>query len=72
MELPGTGGAQVSETNTIATTLTDHELADAETLRAAYPMRWSAAETMIGENKSTVTGAGPATTCVRSREPELV
>jgi hypothetical protein len=71
-ELPGTSG-DVSETCTIATTLLDHREADAETLRAAYPMRWSASETTIGENKTTVTGAGPATTpCLRSGEPELI
>ena len=36
-------------------------------------MRWSASETTIGENKTTVTGAGPATTpCLRSGEPGLV
>ena len=50
----------MSETYTIATTLLDHLDADAETLQAAYPMRWSASETTIGENKTTVTGAGPA------------
>ena len=70
--LPGSGG-EVSETYTIATTLLDHRAADAEVLRAAYPMRWSASETTIGENKTTVTGAGPATTpCLRSGEPELI
>jgi hypothetical protein len=75
-ELPGTsepGDGQVSETYTIATTLMDHELAPAEALRAAYPMRWPASETTIGENKSTLTGAGPATTpCLRSKSPDLV
>jgi hypothetical protein len=70
--LPGTGG-EVSETYTIATTLLDHRAADAETLRAVYPMRWAASETTIGENKTTITGAGPATTpCLRSGEPDLV
>jgi Insertion element 4 transposase N-terminal len=70
--LPGTSG-EVSETYTIATTLLDHGDADAGTLRAAYPMRWSASETTIGENKTTVTGAGPATTpCLRSGEPGLI
>jgi hypothetical protein len=70
--LPGTDG-DVSETYTIATTLLDHQAADADTLRTAYPMRWSASETTIGENKTTVTGAGPATTpCLRSGEPGLV
>ena len=70
--LPGSDGGEVSETYTIATTLLDHQAADAEALRAAYPMRWSASETTIGENKTTLTGAGPATTpCLRSGEPEL-
>jgi hypothetical protein len=70
--LPGTDG-EVSETYTIATTLLDHREADAEALRTAYPMRWAASETTIGENKTTVTGAGPATTpCLRSGEPGLV
>ena len=71
--LPGSDGGEVSETDTIATTLPGHEAAGAEALRAAYPMRWSASETTTGENKTTVTGAGPATTpCLRSGEPELV
>jgi Insertion element 4 transposase N-terminal len=70
--LPGSDGGEVSETYTIATTLLDHQAAGAGALRAAYPMRWSASETTIGENKTTVTGAGPATTpCLRSGEPEL-
>lgn len=71
MVLPGSDG-EVSETYTIATTPLDHRAADAGALRAAYPMRWSASETTIGENKTTVTGAGPATTpCLRSGEPAL-
>ena len=71
--LPGSDDGEVSETYTIATTLLDHQAAGAEALRAAYPMRWSASETTIGENKTTVTGAGPATTpCLRSGEPDLV
>ena len=71
--LPGSGKGEVSETYTIATTLLDHQGADAGTLRQAYTMRWTALETTIGENKTTVTGAGPATTpCLRSGEPGLV
>jgi hypothetical protein len=67
------GDGKVSETYTIATTLLDHREADAEALRAAYPMRWAASETTIGENKTTITGAGPATTpCLRSAEPDLI
>ena len=71
--LPCSEKGEVSETYTIATTLLDHETADAETLRTACTMRWTASETTIGENKTTVTGAGPATTpCLRSGEPDLV
>lgn len=71
--LPCGDGEEVSETYTIATTLLDHREADAEALRAAYPMRWAASETTIGENKATITGAGPATTpCLRSGEPDLI
>lgn len=71
--LPRGEDGEVSETCTIATTLLDHQAADAETLRQAYTMRWTAPETTIGENKTTVTGAGPATTpCLRSGEPDLV
>lgn len=71
--LPCGDGEEVSETYTIATTLLDHADADAEALRAAYSMRWAASETTIGENKTTITGAGPATTpCLRSAEPDLV
>ena len=70
--LPGSD-SEVSETYTIATTLLDHEAADAGTLRTAYTLRWTALETTIGENKATVTGAGPATTpCLRSGEPALI
>jgi len=71
--LPCSETGEVSETYTIATTLLDHQAADAETLRNAYMMRWTASETTIGENKATVTGAGPATTpCLRSGEPALI
>jgi len=71
--LPCSEKGEVSETYTIATTLLDHQAADAETLRTACTMRWTASETTIGENKTTVTGAGPATTpCLRSGEPALV
>ncbi len=71
--LPCSETGEVSETYTIATTLLDHQAADTETLRNAYTMRWTASETTIGENKATVTGAGPATTpCLRSGEPALI
>ena len=71
--LPGSDGQEVSETYTIATTLLDYREAGAEALRNAYPMRWAASETTIGENKTAITGAGPATTpCLRSGEPDLI
>jgi hypothetical protein len=71
--LPGSENGEVSETCTIATTLLDHQAADAGTLRNAYTMRWTASETTIGENKTPFTCAGPATTpCLRSGEPDLV
>ena len=68
--LPGSDD-EVSETYTIATTLLDHRAADAETLRAAYPMRWSASETTIGENKTTVTGPArpPPRACAPASRP---
>jgi hypothetical protein len=71
--LPGSDGQEVPETYTIATTLPDYREAGAEAPRNAYPMRWAASETTIGENKTTITGAGPATTpCLRSGEPDLI
>jgi hypothetical protein len=71
--LPGSENGEVSETYTIATTLPGHQAADAETLRAACTMRWTASETTTGENKTTVSGAGPAAApCLRSGEPDLV
>src|SRR5260221_13967382 len=45
----------------------------AEAIREPCPKRWSASETTIGENKTTVTGAGPpAGPALRSGEPDLV
>lgn len=67
------GGETVSELYCLATTLLDHQRFPAEAIREAYPQRWSASETTIGENKTTVTGAGPSTgPALRSEEPDLV
>jgi Insertion element 4 transposase N-terminal len=67
------GGETVSELYCLASTLLDHQQFPAEAIREAYPQRWSASETTIGENKTTVTGAGPATgPALRSGEPDLV
>lgn len=71
--VPGPGGETVSELYCLASTLLDHHQFPAEAIREAYPQRWSASETTIGENKSTVTGAGPpAGPGLRSEEPDLV
>ena len=71
--VPGPGGGTVSELYCLASTLLDHQQFPAEAIREAYPQRWSASETTIGENKTTVTGAGPPTgPALRSGEPDLV
>ena len=70
--VPGPGGETVSELYCLASTLLDHQKFPAEAIREAYPQRWSASETTIGENKTTVTGAGPSTgPALRSGEPDL-
>jgi hypothetical protein len=55
--LPGQGG--VSELFCLATDLLDHYAYPAGELRDAYPHRWRV-ETLIGENKKTITDAGPS------------
>jgi hypothetical protein len=63
----------VSELFCLATTLLDHHAYPAAAIRDAYPKRWAAAETTIGENKSTITDAGPSRgPILRSTEPALV
>src|SRR5260221_3652604 len=71
--VPGPDAETVSELYCLATTLLDHQRFPAEAIREAYPQRWSASETTIAENKTTVTGAGPsAGPALRSGEPDLV
>jgi hypothetical protein len=73
--MPGVDGRElVSETCTVITTLLDHEAAPADTVRDAYPTRWSAAETTFGEDKTVITGAGNRTSgpVLRSGTPRLV
>lgn len=66
------GAEAVSELYCLATTLLDHQQFPAGAIREAYPQRWSASETTIGENKTTLTGAGPCTgPSLRSEEPDL-
>jgi hypothetical protein len=72
--LPCSGGAGVSETCTLITTLLDHQAAPASAVREAYVTRWSAAETTFGEDKTTIAGAGDRTSgpVLRSGSPRLV
>jgi Flp pilus assembly protein TadG len=73
--MPGPDGTgQVSETCTIITTLLDHRAVPADAVRDAYLTRWSASETMFGEDKATIAGAGRRTSgpVLRSGCPRLV
>ncbi len=64
------GGRDPDECYTLLTTLTDPDAYPAAEIAALYPMRWSGAETLIGENKSAITGAGPSLgPMLRSRTP---
>lgn len=66
------GRDEVSELFCLATTLLDYRAYPAREICDAYPQRWSASETTIGENKTTITDAGPSRgPILRSREPEL-
>jgi hypothetical protein len=69
MALPG----GVSEVFCLATTLRDWRAYPAHAVSEAYRQRWTASETTIGENKSTITDAGPSRgPILRSKEPTLV
>jgi hypothetical protein len=64
------GDRDPDECYTLLTTLTDPAAYPAAEIAALYPMRWSGAESLIGENKSAVTGAGPSLgPMLRSRTP---
>ena len=54
VEVDGSDG--VSELFCLATTLLDHQAYPAEAVVAAYPQRWSASETTIGENTRPPSG----------------
>jgi hypothetical protein len=57
----------------LVTDLLDHDTYPAAALAAAYPWRWTGAETTIKENKSTITGAGPsAGPILRSTTPAMI
>jgi len=62
-----------SELFCLLTTLTDEQRYPKQDIAALYPHRWIAAETTIGENKSTITDAGPSRgPILRSETPTLV
>jgi hypothetical protein len=65
--------ASTSELFCLLTTLTDEQRYSKEDIAGLYPHRWVAAETTIGENKSTITDAGPSRgPILRSETPEMV
>lgn len=70
--VPGRGGAG-DELYALATTLTDWRAFPAAELAACYPGRWAATETVIGEDKSAITDAGPSRgPILRSSSPHQV
>lgn len=72
VKVPGPGGAG-DELYALATTLTDWQAYPAAELAACYPDRWAAVETVIGEDKSAITGAGPSRgPILRSSSPHQV
>jgi hypothetical protein len=63
----------ISELFCLLTTLTDDQRYPKEDIAGLYSQRWSAAETTIGEAKSTITDAGPSRgPILRSEAAELV
>jgi hypothetical protein len=61
-----------SELFCLLTTLTDEQRYSKHDIADLYSQRWSAAETTIGENKSTITDAGPSRgPILRSETPAL-
>ncbi len=70
--VPGRDGAE-DELYALATTLTDWQAYPAAELAACYPGRWAAVETVIGEDKSAITDAGPSRgPILRSSSPHQV
>lgn len=62
-----------SELFCLLTTLTDQQRYSKQDIAGLYSQRWVAAETTIGEAKSTITDAGPSRgPILRSETPELV
>jgi hypothetical protein len=72
VKVPGRDGAG-DELYALATTLTDWQAYPAAGLAACYPGRWAATETVIGEDKSAITDAGPSRgPILRSSSPHQV
>jgi hypothetical protein len=72
VQVPGRDGAE-DELYALATTLTDWQAYPAAELAACYPGRWAATETVIGEDKSAITDAGPSRgPILRSTSPHQV
>jgi hypothetical protein len=72
VKVPGRDGAE-DELYALATTLTDWQAYPAAELAACYPGRWAATETVIGEDKSAITDAGPSRgPILRSSSPHQV
>jgi hypothetical protein len=62
-----------SELFCLLSTLTDQQRFGKQDIADLYSQRWVAAETTIGENKSTITDAGPSRgPILRSATPDLV
>ncbi len=67
------GGRDPDECYTLLTTLTDPGAYPAAEIAALYPMRWSGAETLTGQNKSAITDAGPSRgPMLRSTSPHQI
>jgi hypothetical protein len=65
--------ASISELFCLLTTLTDEQQYSKQDIAELYPHRWIAAETTIGESKSTITDAGPSRgPILRSETPDMV
>ena len=72
VKVPGRDGAG-DELYALATTLTDWQAYPAAELAACYPGRRAATETVIGEDKSAITDAGPSRgPILRSSSPHQV
>ena len=73
VKVPGRGGDVEDELYALATTVTDWQAYPAAELAACYPDRWAAVETVIGEDKSAITDAGPSRgPILRSSSPHQV